>query len=128
MSKQIQFAVLAVILLAGLSLAAGAPAQVKKASGGEEFFLVSSVDLRKSQVLVKRPTEVTLLVKVDDKTQYVDEKGKAIKLADLRAGDTIWIISSAPGADGEPLAQRIRKGPMTVKDLHRLYLDRSSSQ
>ena len=33
----------------------------------EQFFIVASIDLQKSQILLKRPTEVTLLARVDDK-------------------------------------------------------------
>jgi hypothetical protein len=111
---------IAAALLAGISLAAGADAQSKKTPAGEEFFLVASVDQSKSQFLLKRPSEVTLLMKVTDKTQYLDESGNAIHLSDFRAGDTVWVISS--GAP-EPTASRVRKGRMTIADLHRYYLD-----
>ncbi len=100
---------------------ASTPAQGKKSTAGEQFFIVASVDLQKSQLLLKHPTEVTLLVKTDAKTQFLDETGKPIKLSDLRAGDTIWVISSGGAADAT--ATRVRKGQMTVADLHRYYLD-----
>ncbi|MGH9714710.1 MAG: hypothetical protein ACRD5M_15560 [Candidatus Acidiferrales bacterium] len=109
-------------LLAAVSLATPTSAQGKKSSTGEEFFMVSSIDTSKSQVLLKRPTEVTLLMKVSDKTIIVDAAGKPLKLADLHAGDTVWVISSG-GENGGPVASRIRKGPMTVADLHRYFLD-----
>jgi hypothetical protein len=88
---------------------------------GEQFYIVSSVDPAKQELLLKEPKEVTLLMKVSDTTQYADDTGKGIKLADLRAGDTVWVASS--GSSGEPMAMRIRKGQMTVADLHRYYLD-----
>lgn len=88
---------------------------------GEQFYIVSSVDPAKQELLLKEPKEVTLLMKVSDSTQYADDTGKAIKLADLRAGDTVWVASS--GGKLEPTATRIRKGQMTVADLHRYYLD-----
>jgi hypothetical protein len=113
---------LAMSFLACLLLAAGLFAQGKKTPAGEEFFIVASVDVPKSQLLLKRPTEVTLLMKVTDKTQYQDEAGKPLKLSDFHAGDTVWVASAA-AQNGEPVATRVRKGPMTVADLHRYFLD-----
>ena len=107
-------------MLAALFLSAGARAQDKKNSKGEAFFIVASVDRARSQILLKRPTEVTIMMKVDAKTQYVDEAGKPIHLADLQTGATVWVI--APAGD-QPTATHIRKGPMTVAELHQLYLD-----
>ena len=82
---------------------------------------MASIDLQKSQLLLKYPTEVTLLVKVTDKTSIRDGSGKPLKLADLRAGDTVWVNSSA--SRDEITATSIHKGEMTVADLHRYYLD-----
>ena len=106
--------------LATLFLSAGAHAQDKKNSKGESFYIVASVDRTKSQILLKRPTEVTIMMKVDAKTQYVDEAGKPIQLSDLQTGATVWVI--APAGD-QATATHIRKGPMTVAELHQLYLD-----
>ncbi|HKV06259.1 MAG TPA: hypothetical protein VJO53_14275 [Candidatus Acidoferrales bacterium] len=115
------YAVVALVLLLGASVIASARAQGKTKAGGERFFIVASIDQAKSQFLLKRPTEVTLIVKVDAKTQYQDDKGKPIKLSDFRAGDTVWVDYS--GTPDQPTAVRIRKGQMTVADLHRFYLD-----
>lgn len=93
----------------------------RKTASGEQFFIVASLDLQKSQLLLKYPTEVTLLVRVDNSTKFADESGKSIKLSDLRAGDTVWVVS-ANGKD-EAAAISVRKGQMTVADLHRYYLD-----
>ena len=112
---------LIIVLLAGIALAANVSAQNKKNSSGEEFFIVASLDQQKSQLLLKRPSEVTVLLKVGDKTQLADETGKPLKLTDLRAGDTVWVISS--GDPSAPTAVHIRKGQMTLADLHRYYLD-----
>jgi hypothetical protein len=90
-------------------------------TAGEKFYIISSVDPAKQEILLKQPQEVTLLMKVGDSTQYLDETGKPIKLSDLRAGDTAWVASSGGGT--EPTAVRVRKGQMTVADLHRFYLD-----
>jgi hypothetical protein len=137
LSRNLAFAV---SLLAGLSVggrvaaqAPAAPAHVrplpqlstypegKKTSTGEAFFIVASLDLQKSQLLLKYPSEVTLLVKVTDKTHFVDDSGKLFKLSDLRAGDTVWV--TAAGTGDATTALRVRKGQMTVADLHRYYLD-----
>ena len=99
----------------------GAPAPGKATAAGEKFFIVASVDLQKSQLLLKNPTEVTLLVLVSDATNFSDETGKPLKLSDFRAGDTAWMTSSS--GPGEATALRVRKGQMTVADLHRYYLD-----
>jgi len=98
------------------------PAKSVKSAAGEQFFIVASIDLQKSQLLLKHPTEVTLLVKIDDKTQMVDQNAQPMKLSDFRAGDTVWVVSSGNGPAG-PTATRIREGIMTVAELHAHYLD-----
>jgi hypothetical protein len=103
------------------SASAYAGAVIKKTPAGEAFFIVGSVDQSKSQVLLKYPTEVTLLVNVDAKTQFFDDSGKPLKIADFRAGDTVWAAMAESA--GVLNAVRIRKGQMTVADLHRYYLD-----
>lgn len=99
-----------------------ASVSVKKTPEGEQFFIVASIDLQKSQMLLKYPTEVTLLVLVNNDTKFTDENGKSLKLSDFRAGDTVWMVSS-PAGQVEATALRVRKGEMTVADLHRYYLD-----
>lgn len=96
---------------------------VKKTASGEQFFIVASLDLQKQQLLLKYPTEVTLLVKATPQTSFLNDSGQPMKLADLRAGDTVWLTSSGSGADATAL--KVRKGQMTVADLHRYYLDYS---
>jgi hypothetical protein len=66
----------------------------------EDFFIISSVDARKKQIVLKRPTEVTELIQVGEKTVYLDEQGKAIEF----------------------IASQIRRGPMTLEELHRRYV------
>jgi hypothetical protein len=107
-------------LAAVLFASASVRAQGKKNSRGESFYIVASVDRTKSQILLKLPTEVTTMMKVDGKTQFIGADGKAIQLADLRTGDTVWVAASG-GAD--PSATRITIGAMTVPELHQLYLD-----
>jgi hypothetical protein len=110
----------------------GAPAAVratptavpgKKTPAGEQFFIVASVDLQRSQLLLKYPTEVTQLMKVDGSTKFADDSGQPLKLSDFRAGDTVWVTSRTSG--GEVTAVHVRKGQMRVADLHRYYLDYS---
>jgi len=116
--------ILGVLVIAGLTIsgALGFPPQERKNDAGEEFFIISSVNSSSSQLVLKRPTEVTLSMKVDDRTKYLDEKGKELKLADLRTGDTVWVLSP-DSKDSMRVAVRIRKGAMTVAELHKLYLD-----
>jgi hypothetical protein len=88
--------------------------------GKEDFFIVSSINLAKKEILLKRPTEVTELMRVDGGTHYLEESGKPMRLADLRAGDTVFIVSKPTG--GQPVAVTIHKGPMTVDLLRQRYL------
>jgi hypothetical protein len=97
------------------------PSVSPKNAAGEEFFIVASIDQTRSQILLKHPTEVTELMQLTPNTKYLDENGKPAHLQDFRAGDTVWALSSGGGV--EPKAVRIRKGQMTVADLHRYYLD-----
>jgi len=98
------------------------PAQDVKPIAGEQFYIIASVDQTKQELLLKRPTEVTTLIKTSDKTQFFDDTGHPLRLTDFRAGDTVW-VASGKSASSEPVATRIRKGQMTVADLHKLYLD-----
>jgi hypothetical protein len=117
----LRVAVLMFGTLLGCSLLAAQSSKAPvSARSGEEFFIISSVDIAKKQLLVKEPTEITELLQVNDKTRYNDKNGKAIQFADLRAGDTVYIRSTATSAG--KVAVDIRKGPMTSEELHRRYL------
>lgn len=120
MNKNFCICALLLALIAALPCGARA-AQEKKTAAGEEFFIIASIDQSKSQVLLKRPREVTTLAEVTSKTQYLDEKGKPIRLSDLRAGDTVWAVTT--GSEDKMTVTRLRKGPMTVAELHEYYLD-----
>lgn len=116
------FCIFALLLASIAALPAGArAAQEKKTAAGEEFFIIASIDQSKSQVLLKRATEVTTLAQVTPGTQYLDEKGKPMRLSDLRAGDTVWAVTT--GSEDKMTVTRLRKGPMTVAELHQYYLD-----
>jgi hypothetical protein len=101
---------------------AGAPAAEAgvAARPGDEFFIVSSVDAARGRIVLKRPTEVTLVMHVTARTAYRDERGRPLRLADLRAGDTAYIRYGRDPA-GEATAVLVRLGPMTVPELHRRY-------
>jgi len=109
-----------VAILAAIA-ATGARVAAPVAASSEEFFIVSSVDAAKSTMVLKRPTEVTLTMRVTEKTLCRNEEGKPIRFTDLRAGDTIFIVSEKDSS-GQLVASSIRQGPMTVKELHQRYL------
>jgi hypothetical protein len=113
-----------VLVLAALTTLLFAQADARGASSrftDGDFFIVSSIDLGKNQILLKRPTEVTELMRVDGDTRYFEERGKAIRVTDLRAGDTVYILSKLKG--GQTIATAIRRGPMTVEVLRARYLN-----
>jgi hypothetical protein len=113
---------IATLLIAAVFACATGSAQSRTAAPRapvDEFFIISSIDVDRNQLLLKRPTEVTEVMRVDGATRYVDEDKKPIKVTDLRAGDTVY-ITSRPGIGGS-LAVEIRKGPMTVIELRRRY-------
>jgi hypothetical protein len=87
-----------------------------------QFFLISSINASQNQLVLKRPTEVTQLARVSGKTGYFDDQGKPLKLTDLRAGDTVYVVLQSSGT-ADPLATRIQQGPMTVDQLHRSYVE-----
>jgi len=94
------------------------PAASAAAGDREEFFILSSVDSARGRIVLKRPTEVTVLMQVDGQTAYRDEQGKPLRLSDLRTGDTLFITFRQSPA-GEPTALRVRLGPMTVQGMRR---------
>jgi hypothetical protein len=110
--------------VAFLLIAAAAPASgelpTRRPPDAEEFFIVSSIDAQKSAMVLKRPTEVTVTMRVGPRTSYRSEQGKAIQLSDLRAGDTVFIASTGDG-NGGLTASVVRKGIMTVPELKRRY-------
>lgn len=113
-------AALCAVLLTLATAAAAAPPRPT-----EEFFLVSSLDRAHERLVLKRPTEVTLLMQVTKETVYQDEAGRRLALADLRTGDTVYITyrPARPlgAAAGAPTALVVRRGPMTVQELARRY-------
>jgi hypothetical protein len=119
-SRRVFTLMFAALLSCAFWLAAQSAKPGGAANSTEEFFVISSVEIAKRQLLLKRPTEITELLQVNDKTRYTDKNGKAIQFADLRAGDTVYIRSTATPAG--KLAVSVRRGPMTLEELHRHYL------
>ncbi len=111
--RLLQIALSALLLMAGASTAAGQGA-------ADEFFIVSSINPSKQQVIAKRPTEVTQIIFVDSGTKYLDRGGSAITFGDLRAGDTIYVRERHDA--NRSVAAEIRKGPMTLTELRKRYL------
>lgn len=115
------------VLCAALALLAGASvqAQMRKASAdlrGEQFYVISSVDMQKHQVVFMRPTQLTVVATTNDQTVYLGEQGQKLSLKDLRAGQTVWATLRKDKSGAESVV-KIREGAMTVAELHRLYLD-----
>lgn len=123
-TKLISFAVAILVALA-VSAPAWAQAHPKNAQG-EEFFIVSSVDLQKHQVVLMRPTQLTVVATIGPQTSYIGEKGQKLDVKTMKAGDTVWAITKTE-RDGTVTAVRLRQGAMTAADLHKLYLSNPSS-
>lgn len=111
----------AVIALAVFCAVGTVQAQKQPTSGSDEFFVISSIDKAHSALVLLRPTQITATLTVTDKTQFADEKGKALKLTDFRTGDTIF-VSYSTKSDGTLTAEHVRKGMMTVAEMRKRYL------
>ena len=108
-------------LLAAFVCAALAVASPKGPSANEEFFIVSSVNPAQGTMVLKRPTEVTLTIRITPGTRCSREDGRPMQLSDLRAGDTVF-IALVPESSGALVASTVRQGVMTLPELQRRYL------
>lgn len=113
----------AVTFLAALGLCL--PLQAQTNSRGEEFFIISSVDQKTHQVVLMRPTQLTVAAGVTAKTICLGENGKNMNPNSLQAGDTVWATLKA-GKNGAENLVSIREGAMTETELHKLYLHYSA--
>ena len=107
------------------ALPSAALAQARRVSSdirGEQFYVISSVDMQKHQIVLMHPTQLTVVATVNDQTAYLGEKGEKVGLKDLHAGQTVWAILRKDNGS-QISAVRIREGAMTVAQLHKLYLD-----
>ena len=109
------------ILLLAVLCVFSSTVRIQAALTNDDFFIISSIDAAHSRLILKRPTDVTVTMRVTAGTQIRDEHSQAKKLADLRAGDTAWITVTRDPA-GELTAVLVRLGPMTVEELQRRYL------
>ena len=122
--SRLQFSGIAII--AGMVLAFGASAQAQTNSKGEEFFMVSSVDQQTHQVVLMRPTQLTVAASVGPQTHCWAEDGQKMSPTGLKAGDTVWAIVK-PGKNGVMNALSIREGAMTQSELEKIYLHYTTS-
>ena len=88
----------------------------------EQFYMISSVDMQKHQIVLMRPTQLTVVATTNDQTAYLGEQGQKVALKDLRAGQTVW-ATTRKDKTGQVVAIRVRAGAMTVAELHKLFLD-----
>jgi hypothetical protein len=93
----------------------------KLAKTGDEFFVISSIDRTKHVLVLLQATEISQIMNIGDKTLFADEHGKALKLTDLRSGDTVYIVSHKQ-QDGSLIADKVTEGTMTVSELRRRYV------
>jgi hypothetical protein len=122
MNKRMSLLTICLVLAMLTNLPLRAEKAVKsEAPGAEEFFIISSADLAKNRLVLKHPTEVTELMLVTGKTSCFNDQGKTFACKNLRAGDTVFVVSSRDSA-GARTAVRIRMGPMTVEEIHRKYV------
>ena len=122
MKNRVPLTMLSLVLSCFLAAPWAAGRQEKGTTlSGEEFFIISSSDTTKDQLVLKRPTEVTELMLLTPKTTCLDEHGKSFPCKGLRAGDTVFVVSSR-GSGGVRAAARIRFGPMTGAEVHRRYM------
>lgn len=98
-----------------------AAAQASTTKGGDEFFVISSIDRNKHVLVLLQVTEISRIMNIGDKTQFFDAQGKALKLTDLRSGDTVYIVSHKQ-QDGSFMADKVTEGAMTVSELRRRYV------
>jgi len=86
----------------------------------DEFFIISSVDLSRNRIVLKRPTEVSVLATITPSTTVRGEHGETLHASDLRSGDTIYAVVKTQ-SDGIALIS-VRRGAMTLEELRRRYL------
>jgi len=107
--------------------AAAAKLKAPPAADQGDFYIVSSISIQQKQIVLKLPTEVTLLVGTNAQTQFLDEQSKPLTLKDLRAGDTVYVVlAKGTPAGGTPVVQKLQRGGMTVQELQKKYLSGGS--
>lgn len=117
----LHFICLASLCLAFLMATFASSLWAQADSHGEEFFMISSVDQQNHQVVLMRPTQLTVVADFGPQTVCLGEKGQKLTPRDLRAGDTVWAVIK-PGKRSAENLLRIREGAMTQAELQKLYL------
>jgi hypothetical protein len=123
-SFRLHFSTIAIV--GGMVLALATSARAQTNSKGEEFFMVSSVDQQTHQVVLMRPTQLTVAATVGPQTRCQAENGQKMSPSNLKAGDTVWAIVK-PGKSGTMNAVSIREGAMTQSELEKIYLHYTTS-
>lgn len=118
----VAFALGSAALLAALALIPALQSAAAETAHEGDFFIISSINKRNHELFLKAPTEVTELMRVNNNTQYLNSEGKPMSFADLRAGSTVYVVSTHPADGAEPLAMRVEEGPMTIAILHARFL------
>ena len=103
---------------------AAAKLRTPAAADAGDFYIVSSIAMAQKQIVLKLPTEVTLLVQTGAQSQFLDVQGKPLTLKDLRAGDTVFVVLQKATA-GTPVVKTLQRGGMTVNELHKKYMSGS---
>ena len=109
---------------AARAAAEAAAAKLKVPTDAGDFYIVSSISMSAKQIVLKLPTEVTLLVQTNAQSQFLDETAKPLTLKDLRAGDTVFVVLQK-SSGGTPVVQKLQRGGMTVQELHKKYMSGS---
>lgn len=125
MNKTFRLHFSGIAIIAGMLMLVSS-AQAQTNSRGEEFFIVSSVDQQTHQVVLMRPTQLTVAASVGPQTHCLTETGQKMSPSNLKAGDTVWAIVK-PGKEGTINAVSIREGAMTQAELQKLYLHYSTA-
>ncbi len=122
--KLLSSALFAVLVAMILSTGSAALAARKAASAREtrnEFFIVSEVRLKRHQLVLELPTQITKVMFLNDKTVFENKQGRRLPLTDMRAGDTVYVTYAQES--GNAVALTIRQGPMTVAILRQRYFN-----
>jgi hypothetical protein len=122
--KLVSSALFAVLFAMFLSTGTAALAAGKAPHSREtrnEFFIISEVRLKRQQLVLEMPTQITKVMFLNDKTVFENRKGQRLPLTDMRAGQTVYV--NYVQEDGKAVALTIRQGPMTVTILHDRYFN-----
>jgi hypothetical protein len=98
-----------------------APQAAAQAKAPDQFFVISSIDRTKHLLVLLQATEITEIMNITDKTQYLGMNGKPGKLTDLRSGDCVYVVFHKE-KDGSLVVDKVTQGVMTVAELRKRYV------